>query len=68
MTLNDAKKLKWGTLLQPSQTAKSRLHEYRDAIFIGISKDVRIAAIPRGDRTIHYYAPVFWNVKPEVKS
>lgn len=63
MTLAEAKKLKWGTLLEPTQTGRKQLKEHRQAIFMGISKGSFIVAVPMGGKTVHYYAPVFWKAK-----
>lgn len=69
MTYNDAKKLKWGTMLEPSRTGKNNLKEYRDAIFLGMSaKGYFIKVVVRGDITDKIYSPVFWKIKPAVKS
>lgn len=69
MTLAEAKKLKWGTKLQPTKTQRdmSRWRYLRDGIFLGVSKDGQnISVIVNGRKTVTHWAPVFWKTKPEV--
>lgn len=73
MTLPEAKRLKWGTVLQPTKKQRdiSRRMSYllRDGIFLGMSRNgVNMVVIQQGRKTVSHWSPIFWKAKPEVKN
>lgn len=69
MTLAEAKKLKWGTILQPTRRQRDlgRGWGMRDAIYLGINRSGdNMAVVLKGRKTISYWSPVFWKPKAEV--
>lgn len=67
MTLSEARSLKWGTKLQPTKTQRdqSKQRWLRDAIFVGVTFDDRMAVIQDGRKTVSYWSPVMWKIKPQ---
>lgn len=61
MTIQEARKLKWGTSMRPSAEGRRALKEFRHGIFLGLNRDkTLIVVLPMGIRTPSTYAPKFW--------
>lgn len=68
MTIADAKKLKWGTVLQPTRKQRDlgRGWGMRDGIFLGMSRNGgNMVVVLKGRKTISHWSPIFWRAKPE---
>jgi len=69
MTIGQARKLKWGTVLRPSprQRQQFRKRAIRNSIYLGVTRDKHnIKVVSFGTKTAETWSPIFWTVKPEV--
>lgn len=68
MTIEEARKLKWGTVLNPTKSQRSefRRRYLRKGIFLGVTKNGdTIKVVSFGTKTAESWSPKFW--KPENK-
>lgn len=68
MTGYDAKKLKWGTHLQPTQLQRRQFKSryLPDALFLGMSREGNIKVVRVGRKQAEAWSPVYWKPKAEV--
>lgn len=68
MTIQEAKKLQWGTILKMTPAARRNgLTVKKYGIFCGISRDGNsIKVITPRTATVYSYAPLFWKVTAKV--